>query len=193
MRRLLLCLLGSTLFYVTAVNADSFNVQLSDDSARFVYATEVFGGQYGPVDFETGIFFNEEDDVMVHLGLLVRNDTLDNPIVISIGSRLYYADAGNAANQTDSTIAAITIGGELLFIPDTLGGLGFGIYYFVAPSIVSFLDADGFTEYGARIDYAITEQASIYLGYQKIEAELEIDGSDLKIHSGSFFGIGLRF
>lgn len=191
MRRIL-CLLVTLIASIETVHADMFNVQLSNDSGRFLYATEIFGGQYGPVDFEAGIYFNEDDDSLVHLGLLVRNDTLDNPLVISVGTRVYYADAGNHPNQTPAKIGAMTIGGELLFIPDNLGGLGFGIHYFVAPSIVAFLDADDFTEYGARLDYALTEQASVYIGYQRIETKLN-NGTDLRIDSSTYFGIGMRF
>jgi hypothetical protein len=172
--------------------ADMFDIQLSNNSGRFSYATEVFGGQYGPVDLEMGLFFNQDSDKMAHIGMMVRNDTLDNPLVISIGTRLYYADAGNAPGETHAKFAAIAIGGELLFIPDNLGGLGLGLYYYVAPSVVSFMDADGFNEYGIRINYEITKQANVSLGYQKIKADLTT-GSSLSIDSSVFFGIGLRF
>lgn len=177
---------------INTARADMFNIQLSSESGRFIYATEVFGGQYGPVDMELGLYFNEDDDTVGHVGMLVRNDTLDNPLVISVGARLYYGDVGNSPTQLKSDVGAMAIGGELLFIPDNLGGLGFGFHYYVAPSIVSFFDADGFTEYGVRLDYALTQQASVYIGYQKIEADLD-NGTKLEIDSSGFFGIGLRF
>ena len=193
MRRLALLCLG-LLVIAGPVRAESaFGIHLSDESARFVYATEIFGGQHGPVDMEFGLFFNEDDDTMGHIGLLVRNDTLESPLVISIGTRAYYADAGNAVGgPPPSKIGAITIGGELLFIPDDWGGLGFGMHYFVAPSIVSFEDADGFTEYGVRLNYEITRQTNLFIGYEKIEADLD-DGSTLEIESSIVFGINLRF
>jgi len=188
-------LVSSLLLLCLTINiawADMFNVRLSSSSGRFDYSREMFGGQYGPVDMELGLYYNEDDDTLVHVGLMVRNDTLDNPLVISVGARAYYGDVGNAAGQPNSNIGAIAVGGELLFIPDNLGGLGLGIHYYVAPSIVSFMDADGFTEYGVKLDYALTKQASIYIGYQKIETDLET-GPTLKIDSSSFFGIRLRF
>jgi hypothetical protein len=172
--------------------ADMFDVQLSNNSGRFSYSTEVFGGQYGPVDLEMGLFFNQDSDKMAHIGMMVRNDTLDNPLVISIGVRAYYGDVGNKAPDPHSKFAAIAIGGELLFIPDNFGGLGLGLYYYVAPSVTSFIDADGFTEYGARINYELTKQANVSLGYQKIKTDLST-GSSLDIDSSVFFGIGLRF
>jgi len=174
-------------------HADTLNIQLSNESARFMYASEVFGGQFGPTDLEVGGYFNEDDDSLLHLGLLVRNDSLDNPLVISIGARVYYGDVGNAPpNPTPTDAAVIALGGELLYIPDNLGGLGLGAYYFVAPSVVSFMDADGFTELGLYVDYAITEQASVYVGYRNIEVKLDT-GLDIEVDSSLIYGLVLRF
>ncbi len=129
---------------------------------------------------------------MLHLGMMVRNDTLNNPFVISIGARAYYGDVGHKVSEPNSSFAAISVGGELLFIPDSLGGLGFGAYYFYAPPVVTYKDADNFREYGVSLNYEITQQATISIGYQKIKVELN-NGIDLEVASNAFFGIGLRF
>lgn len=172
--------------------ADMFDVRLSHKSARFSYSTEVFGNQNGPVDLETGLFFNQDSDKMVHVGMMVRNDTLDNPLVISIGVRAYYGDVGHKAPGPHSKFGAIAIGGELLFIPDNLGGVGLGFYYYGAPKVVSYNDAENFHEYGIRVNYELTSQANVSLGYQKIKVNLT-NGASLDVDSSVFFGIGLRF
>jgi hypothetical protein len=172
--------------------ADSVNVELSGKSARFVYASELYGSQYGPMDMEFSGFFNEDDDSMFTVGFLIRNDTLDSPLVISIGTRAYYADTGNAPGQTKATVAALTIGGEILYIPANLKGFGFGAHVFVAPKIVTFMDADGFMEYGGRVEYEITKQSSIYVGYSKAKIELKAGGS-ANLEGELFVGIGMRF
>jgi hypothetical protein len=176
----------------SSLQAGNLNIQLGSESGRFLYASEAFAGRFGPVDMEFALFFNDEEDYLGHIGLLVRNDTMDNPFVISVGTRLYYGDVGNAPTQTNADIGGIAIGGEVLFIPDNLGGLGFGIHYYYVPGIVAFMDAEDITEYGARLEYAITQQASIYIGYQKIEAGLE-NGTDLEIDDNTHIGISLRF
>lgn len=186
---LLLCLL---LVGPTVVYADGFNVELSNSSARFIYATEMYGSQYGPMDMEFGAYFDENKDKMLTVGLLVRNDTLDSPLVISIGTRFYYASAGNAPGETQSNIAALTIGGELLYFPKNLKGIGFGAFAFAAPSVVAFMDAEGFREYGARLEYEITKQASIYGGFAEAKADLK-NGMTATIKQGFFVGLGMRF
>lgn len=192
MRQLKYLIAATLLFIAHAANADMFNIQLSNDSGRLYYSTEVFGGQYGPVDLDMGVFFNQDRDKMAHIGMMVRNDTLDNPLVISIGVRAYYGDVGHKAPGPRAKFSALSIGGEVLFIPDNLGGLGFGVHYYVAPSVVSYMDADGFTEYGARINYELTKQANISAGYQKIKVNLN-NNATLDVDSSFFFGIGLRF
>lgn len=174
------------------VKADSFDVRLGDESAQFIYASEIFGGSFGPANFEIGAYFNEQDDKMLHIGLVIKNDSLDNPLAITLGTRAYYADAGNAPNQPQTDVAAITLGGELLFKPDNLRGFGLAVSYFTAPSVTSFMDADSFTEYGARIEFEVTEQSSLFAGYRKIEVDRE-DGRSVEIDSGLIFGLGLRF
>lgn len=187
----LLFLLG--LFWsATSAFADAINVELSGKSARFVYASELYGSQYGPMDMEFSGFFNEDNDSMFTAGFLVRNDTLDSPLVISIGTRIYYADAGNAPGATNVKVAALTIGGEIIYIPANLKGFGFGAHVFIAPEIVTFMDADGFMEYGARIEYEITKQSSIYLGYAKTRIDLQTGGS-VSLQGDVFVGIGMRF
>ena len=173
-------------------SADLLEIQLSNNSARFSYAAEVFGGEFGPTDLEIGGYFNEEDDTIAHVGLLVRNDSLDNPLIIGIGTRYYYADIGNQPGQAPAKASVITIGGELLYVPDAFNGFGVGFYAFVAPSVTTFQDADGFTEYGGIINYAITEQASFYIGYRRIEVEIE-NASDIEVDSSFIYGVKLRF
>ena len=179
---------------VSLVFAQGLAIQLNDDSARFTFATEAWGQQYGQLDLEGGFLYSDNDDYMFNLGLMVRNDSLDTPLIVSVGSRLYYASVtGPAPTLTSYSVAAVTIGIDVLIIPDNLGGVGFGAHYFVGPSVVSFGDAEGFTEYGVRVGYQITPQANIYLGYQNIETQIDGSGADVTISKGSLFGVDLRF
>jgi len=175
-----------------AANADLFNIQLSNTSGRFLYAHEIYGGQASPLDLEAGFFYNEDSDKLAHLGIMVRNDTLDNPLVISVGARLYYGDVGHRSGETNANFSALAIGGELLFIPNNLGGLGFGINYYGAPKVVSYMDAEGFREYGARINYQITQQADVSIGYRKISVDLK-NQTTVTPDSKFYLGIELRF
>lgn len=178
--------------YSPVAMAGSFSIQFSDETGRLSYATEMVTTQSGPVDLEFGALFNEDDDYMATVGVLIRNDTLNAPVVFTLGTRYYYADIGNAPGQNDTTASALTIGGELLFIPEALGGFGIGVYYFGAPSVVAFGDTDSFKEYGAFIDYLITPNSSVFVGHQTIEADME-NGAEYEIDDSAYVGFSIRF
>ena len=184
-----------SLFLPTSlVFAQGLAVQINNDSARFTFATEAWGQQYGQLDLEAGFLYSDNHDYMLNLGLMVRNDSLDTPLIVSVGTRAYYADVtGPAPTLTSYNVGAVTIGIDALVIPDNLGGVSFGAHYFVAPSVVSFGDAEGLTEYGVRVGYQITPQANIFLGYQKIESKIKNAGITVTISKGTLFGVDLRF
>ena len=171
--------------------AEAVKAYLSSDSARFSYATQAFGQQFGRLELEAGLLFTDNDpprtnDFLAHLGLQVRGESLDFPLIVSVGGRAYYGEAGIY------DVSGIGIGGDLLLLPEAWGGLGIGAFYYHAPGVVSFQDSDGFTEYGVTISFQITPQASLVAGTQKVEAEITNIG-DVEIEKGGFFGVDIRF
>jgi len=183
----LLCLLFTSQF----VHADSFNIQLSNESARFMYAAEVFGGQFGPTDLEVGAYFNEDDDTVAHASLVLRSDSIDNPLIAAIGGRFYYGDVGNAPTQTQADVAALAFGVALQFRPETLSA-SIRAYYFISPSVTSFRDADSFTEFGVALDFDITDQVGIYIGYRNMTTDLD-NGTEIEIDDSFIYGVLFRF
>lgn len=176
------------LFSTTAI-AQGIRAQLGDESARFMYVTEAWGQQYGRLELEGGLMFTEKDDYLVNLGLQVRNENVDAPLVIAVGGRAYYISIDVPAKD----VFAIALGGDILFLPEALNGIGFGAYFWGAPTVVSFADSEGLIEYGVTLNYQITPQANIFVGYQKIEVEIENVSPDVEIDKGAFFGINLQF
>lgn len=173
-------------------SADSFNIQLSDSSARFLYAAEVFGGQFGPTDFEVGAYFNDTDDTVAHASLVLRSDAIDNPIIAAIGGRFYYGDVGNAPGQTQADVAALAFGVSVSFKPEGFYGAGLTVHYFASPAVTSYMDADSFREYGVALDISITEQVGFYLGYRNIATDLDT-GTRIEIDNSFMYGFLFRF
>jgi len=177
----------------TTASAEGVVAMLSGDSARFFYSTQMWGQQAGPVELETGIMFNEDDNYLVNLGMMLRNDNLDSPIILSLGGRSYFASANRTETNQDYKVVALALGLEVLFVPDNMGGLGMGFHYYYAPDILSGADAETVIEYGVKLDYQLTPQANIFVGYQKINADLTDNEGDIDIEKGFMFGFGMRF
>ena len=180
------------LFSSTA-SADAIKAYLGDEVARFSYATDSFGQQFGRLETEFGVMFTDrdeavrDDDFLTHLGLQVRGESLDFPLIVSVGGRAYYGEAA------EYDVSAIGIGGDLLLLPESWGGFGLGAFFYHAPKVVTFQDAENFTEWGLFASFQITPQASVVAGVQNIEAEIENGVGDVEFEDGGFFGIDIRF
>lgn len=181
------------LFWMTAtvVQGQELEFQLSDDMARVMYTSATLGQNYGRLELEGGFLYADDDvrpssDFLLHFGTQVRGESVDVPLIVAVGARLYYGEAG----QFD--VGGLGIGGDVLFMPESWKGLGIGAFLYVVPSIVSFKDADGMNEYGISLNFNITSQALITLGYQNIEADIENAGT-YTIDDGPYLGIGLSF
>lgn len=180
-------LLTTALLMSSFTKAEEINIQLSSETARFMYLTEAFGQNFGRLELETGFLYNENGDSLINVGLLVRGESVSVPLIVSMGARLYYADLG-----ANATVGAVAIGGDLLLAPESWGGLGIGGFYFTAPSVVSFLDAEDLTEYGVYLNFQISPQASISGGYKRIEAAIT-NAVDVDIDEGAYFALTLNF
>lgn len=178
--------LAAALLMSNAASSEELDIQLGSDTARFMYLTEAFGQDFGRLELEAGLLYTEDEGSLVNVGLLVRGESVSVPMIISVGARAYIA-------KFDSNdVVAIAIGGDLLFSPETWGGLGAGVYYYTAPGVVSFADSEGLTEYGIYVNFQITPQAKLAVGYQNIEVSVE-NGGDITIDDGAYFALNLSF
>ncbi|MGM0680213.1 MAG: hypothetical protein ACQESY_10160 [Pseudomonadota bacterium] len=180
----------------STASAEAIKAYLGSEAARFSYATEAFGQQFGRLETEFGVLFTDhdeavrEDDFLTHVGLQVRGESLDFPVIVSIGGRAYYGEASNY------DVSAIAIGGDMLMMPESWGGFGLGAFFYYAPGVVAFQDAEKFREWGLFASFQITPQASVVAGIQNVEADIETPAggtTSVEIEDGTFFGVDIRF
>lgn len=185
----------SLLYIVMASSAyaEGLVAMLSGDSARFFYSTQMWGQQAGPVELETGLMFNEDDNYLLNLGMMLRNDNLESPVIFSLGGRGYFASVNDPNTTENHKVVALALGIEILLVPDNLNGLGVGFHYYYAPDILSGGDAESVTEFGLKLDYQLTPQANVFVGYQSITTDINNKGDDIDIEKGFMLGFGLRY
>lgn len=179
-------LLAIALLMSNTASSEEINIQLGSDTARFMYITEAFGQDFGRLELEAGFLYHQNGDSLLNLGLLVRGESVSVPMIVSVGARAYYAEL--ASYQ----IAAIAIGGDFLLVPEAWSGLGMGFFYYTAPGVVAFSDAEDLTEYGAYLNYQITPQANIAVGYQRIKVSIN-NAADATFDKGAYFALNLSF
>ncbi|VAX05813.1 hypothetical protein MNBD_GAMMA25-602 [hydrothermal vent metagenome] len=172
--------------------ADSMTAQLSNDSARFRYNMSGLGQSFGNLESSIGFLYTDNSDsknsYLLDVGAFVRGESVEAPIIVSIGGRLYGGKA------QDYTVYAVGLGGDVLMLPEAWGGFGMSAFFMIAPGVVSFGDADGLLDYGASLIFEVSPQATVLLGYQKVEADIKATGvGTISIDNGAFFGVHVKF
>ncbi len=172
--------------------ADSIMAQLSSQSARFRYNTNSLGQSFGNLESSVGFLYTDSSDVknsyLLDVGAFVRGESVEAPIIVSIGGRLY------AGKAQDYTVYALGLGGDVLLMPDSWGGFGLGAFFTIAPSVVSFGDADGLLDYGASLNFEVSPQATVLLGYQKVEVDINTNNvGTIDVDNRAFFAVHIKF
>ena len=183
---------GAALLASGSVMADSLDLNLNDDSLRMTYEADMGRGVKGLL-LDAGYFYNDtrktdrSDADMTHVGLYVSGDNWSQAGVfnIKVGGRLVYAAPG------PYNVMALGLGGEFRFSPVHRLGLGASAYY--APRIATFMDGEHYSEFGAKIDYQLLQNAYVYLGYREIDMKVENSGGKFKLDQSGHVGLKLTF
>ncbi|MDX1442874.1 MAG: YfaZ family outer membrane protein [Gammaproteobacteria bacterium] len=174
------------LFFSTGAAASELDFNVSDEALAIDYmATPTEGGAQGSIGF-----LRQEDDIVIaDLGLhLVDNaGTEQQPVTAGLGGKLFFLDTDVPSG---GGIAIGAFGRFNLSEANRVAVAG-SIHY--APEVTTFSDVEGYWEFDARIEYEVLRNASIYLGYRKVEAEFEGLPRDVTLDSGAHFGMHFRF
>lgn len=173
------------------VRADILNIQLGDDYARIRYVNESLAQSVGRMEVDMGYLYstrNTTSDYLLHAGLQVRGESLDAPVIVSVGARLYYGQAA------DYTVGGFGLGAGAEMMPESWNGFGFGVYGYFVPQVVSFADANGLSELGATFNFQITEQAMIQVGIQRVVVDVAPNNiGNHTVDDGIYIGLNMLF
>jgi hypothetical protein len=176
----------------SVATANSLDFSLNDETVRLVYAHDLETATKG-LSIEGGWLYTSEIEVdgtkvddsenLFHLGLMVSGENWSEKgsFDISVGGRLAYT------SPDDDDLLSLALGGDVRFSP--IERVGFSGNVFYSPKILSFMDSEGYIEYGLRVDYQLLPQAFVYMGYRKLEFDVE-DGPTVEYDNS--FNIGLK-
>lgn len=175
--------------------ADQLEVNLSNDTALVQYTNPLSYSGYGRTDLFMGVLYTETDNVMGTLGLLMMGEVGSQTpgLQFGVGFKAYAMRLDQVG--TDRDIAAITLGGVAWYVPPAVSRVGLVLNFNYSPSITTFGDAQNLSEVGVRVEYEVLPGAAVYVGYRRIEAELEdeLGGQDLELDNGAHVGLRMTF
>jgi len=168
--------------------AASLNIALSNDAARFELQTNYTGLGLNNAELVYSITYNDDNDWLggARIGVFGDAAAPGSGLHAGAGVSLMLGDA----NQGE--ILTVGIGGQLRYVFPEANRFALAAQGFVAPEITSFLDSEGYMDWSVQLDYELTREARLFLGYRDIEIDLE-NGVEVDLESGFFAGLKIIF
>jgi hypothetical protein len=173
-------------------HAEIFDLSVGDNSFRAALygpLSRIAGQSEGQYDVGVVMRPQREDDLLVvHAGALLTGDTgmRNFELAAGLGVRGVYI-----GRDRDSG-GAIAPGGQLEARFPGYERVGFSIYGYYGPEVLSFGEFDEYYEVGIGVDYQLLKNASMYLGYRNVNVKIE-DGPKLTADNGLHVGLRLEF
>lgn len=187
--RTLLTGVTALLASMTVHAANSVDMNFSNESVRGRYTQDLQSSPQGRKELGVGVLYNTDDNLLVDVWFQITD---------AAGSKAPGLDAGvgfkGYVGQTETQeYMALAIGGELYYRPAQSNRMIYQVGLFVAPGIVTFLDADSLWDANLRVGYEILPTAIAYISYRSIRANFDVAEDEEEIDRGAQLGLELRF
>ena len=182
---ILLALSLTTLIIGNNAHSEALDTSLSNDSVRLQYATSL---ENNDLYISGDILHHEHDGDLLGLGLYIgaNSKTHSGMEKGGIGGKLIYF------HENSFNGAALALGGFMRHTLSAANLISFRADLYYAPGVVSFGDADRYTEVSFRVEYKLMDRADVFAGIRKLELGIEGFGS-ADIDEGAFAGLVIHF
>ena len=178
-------------------------MDVRDNAFGARYGTLIDLSEEGQYEVSGNVLVGKADRKTLGVGFHAVDNayTVETPVYVGLGGRLLWVDSGFESG----TVLAFGANGRMA-VPDMAGGFmsvprmvmpdmerfGVSAHAYFAPSITSFGGADSFYEIALRGEYQVLENAWIYAGYRRSDADFE-GASSIPIDSGIHLGMRFTF
>jgi len=166
------------------------DLKLSSETAEITFLTQSATFGYGGADIGIGLFLNEKDDFLAHGSILVSGSGTGDvrALHFGVGGKIYAGRLDFEPNNQSG--GAVAVGGNLRYVFPSSTPFAILAEGFWAPKVTSFSDFDGIVEYRFAFELEVTPSARAYIGYRKLEVELD---TGFKYDADDNAHIGVRF
>ena len=182
----------TALLSTTNAPAAGLDLKLSSETAEVTFLTQSATFGYGGADIGIGLFINEQDDFLANGSIIVSGSGTGDvrALHFGVGGKIYAGRLDFGPNVPNPSGGAIAIGGNLRYVFPSSTPFAILVEGFWAPSVTSFSDFDRLVEYRAALELEVTPSARAYIGYRKLEVELDTGLKDVLDDNAH---IGVRF
>jgi hypothetical protein len=169
-------LLPALLLCLAAVQASAavLDLDFNDSSVQLGFAHNLSEDEYGSARGRLRLLYNDhEETTLGSAGLDFAGSPGNVPgLEVGIGAQLLGGEADRGQD-----LLALAVGVQATWAPPILGGFGLGGRVAYAPEIFCWLDSERVVESAARLSYAVTPRATLFLEYQNIRSDFEDHGN----------------
>lgn len=178
-----LCAFSSLSFAQNALelNINSKSVEIGFDTHLNYYASLDPASKY---QFSLNYLKVDDKPNMFRTGFLISNP-FRGLRGVSFGAGLKYVFARESDSKSNFHAIALMLGAKVDLSQELFLDLNFGY----SPSVLSFSDAQSYSEYGAKINFKLVKSAFIYAGYRYQKTKYE----DFTIKYDDSFMFGIKF
>ncbi len=183
-------LLGVLLLAASGVaRAEIVDFSVGDNSFRLALygpLSRVFDDAKGQYDVGAIVRPKRDDDLLVvHTGVLLTGDAgmRDANVAAGLGLRGVYVGRDHDSG------GAVALGGQAEVRFPGYDRIGFTIYGYFAPEVVSFGDVEKYHELGIAVDYQVLKDAAVYIGYREVKTDI---GNFRGVKADDSVHVGLR-
>ncbi len=171
--------------------ADNLDINLSNSTAQFKYSLP--SGIAGKSELFASVMYNDVNSVMGEAGLLVLNEEGSVPgLSLGVGAKAVVATLKNVTTNRLSTSGA-ALGVQLRFEVPADRRFAFSGEYHYAPKIITFGDADHFSQGALRAEFAVSALTQAYVGYRTTKFYMNNNLKDGMLDNGAHIGVRLAF
>ncbi len=165
-------------------------VALSDETLQLRYVDNGDQVEVGEGARASGSFFlSESRDIVLNADLLFPADFDYDAFQLLFGPRAYAA----FLEDENSDVLTLALGAEMRFELDRRTGLAIAGQAFYAPDILTFGNANSFTDLSARLEFRLQEKLTVFGGMRWFEFDLTEGGGVRTLQEELFAGLSWQF
>lgn len=169
--------------------AGSFSIDFNDHSTQLGFVQKLNTQQYGDAAFKARYLYNEESDTNL---VGVAGGVIGTPGNVNGLSFGIDVALNGGRTSDDKDLLAVGLGMLAAYNPPALSGFGVDAHLVYSPEIFTFMDTDGYLEWGFGANYLVLPNARLTLAFQNIQVDIKNRG-DRDLDETVRFGIMFQF
>jgi len=171
--------------------ADTADINVGNKVAQFKYGMP--SGIAGKSSLFASFLYNNDNDALADAGLLVLNEEGSVPgLSLGVGAKAVAASLSKVA-PSRKFVSGVALGGQVRYeVPADRRFAVVGEFHY-APSIISFGDADHFSQVAVRGEFSLSPLTQVYVGFRDSKFNLDKGLPTADLENGAHIGVRLSF